>query len=408
MATVIESIQIENLAKEEPFYIQLKLAFSSGQIEHIKFLLDQFTYENLKKLVLPRFLNNSTNKMTCFIPVNPPKMRDYATEIEWIIWDVFGQQNRFSCSCSPEYKTFLNELRRIRSFEDLYDIVVEKAGSKNGFLSLLAQNKTRYLFRLMPVTLWLLIFILGPAPTALLGEQKLPISKSEAEIFMEGVTNHDPATGLSTIPAPVSRYNVRPDNIEIPEIERIIVSLPKGQVALTFDDGPSVYTQDILSILNEHDVRATFFFIGNKIALYPQVISDVRDQKHIIGVHSFSHQVLRNLPFEDQEEDIANCLEAIKPYCNNVSLFRPPYGMYDANTEKALLAHQMSLVLWNRDPRDWNARSPQQVVDMVLDTSPSGGIYLLHENAMTLKALPHIINAIQEMGLDFVVLGNYR
>lgn len=398
----MQSIQVTGLSKEEPFLMQLKLTFETGETKHIKFRMDKFTYKHIRKVVFPNYLKQENDKSVCAIPIYPQN-NNYQSDVDWIIWNLFGQTSKFSFVCSKEYKAFLNKLRAVESLEEFNEILVHRDE-----LPELPKSpaRSRSLLRSLPLTLFFIFSLFWASSTNLLGyhPNTTPINESKIVMANAAAIEYEPVVSTKAEP---EKINVPVSNV--PASKKIISCLPDGQIALTFDDGPSSYTQDILAVLKEYGVPATFFFVGKNIDRFPKAVVDAHNQGHGIGLHSYSHQVLRGLSAEKQVEDIESCLQTIKPYVNEVFLFRPPYGMYDDDTKEILSAHNMSLVLWNRDPKDWSAKSPQQIVNAVLkpnNASPSGGIYVLHENAMTLKSLPQIIKAIKEKNLEFVVLGN--
>jgi peptidoglycan/xylan/chitin deacetylase (PgdA/CDA1 family) len=86
-----------------------------------------------------------------------------------------------------------------------------------------------------------------------------------------------------------------------------------------------------------------------------------------------------------------------------VTIFRPPYGAVNDGLAAEAKRQHMKLLLWNRDPEDWKADNAPQVLRYFHTTDPSGGIYLLHEKAVTVQALPEIIEYLQAQGLKFAV-----
>jgi len=397
----VRSIQITRMAEEEHFPVQLKITFASGEIKYLDFKPDSYTFEHLRRIVFPAPLQNWGNRAACYVPV---RFDSHMPEAERIIWKVFGQSGMFSYACSREYKLFINNLRSLQSEEEFEVLVKEYLNIREDRLPVPEVLQPDYdppyrkAWKLAPATLALILLIFGTTPAPISGGQQNEVLETKTEMIIE-------ETGLPSLP-PLVTDSFIPEQEELPASKEIIKSLPEGQVALTFDDGPSAYTEEILSVLKEHNVPATFFFIGQNIPRFPQGVAAAWEQGHAVGLHSFSHRLLRGLSPEQQEKEIDSCLEAIKPYVPGVSLFRPPYGSFDDHTRSILLEHNMSLVLWNRDPRDWNARSALDIIDAVFETVPSGGIYVLHENALTLEALPQIITRIKEMGLDFVHLGH--
>ncbi|WP_197029313.1 polysaccharide deacetylase family protein [Alicyclobacillus macrosporangiidus] len=185
-----------------------------------------------------------------------------------------------------------------------------------------------------------------------------------------------------------------------------LFSVPKGCVALTFDDGPSQYTKQIVDILSRYHVHATFFFVGNRISMWPEGARAVVEAGDVIGNHSMSHPLLTHLSATAQARQIAQCEAAIESATGlSAKLFRPPYGAYDKATEDALATSHMTLALWNRDPRDWAAKSAAEIVANVLNSDPSGGVYDMHETRLTVEALPAIIEGLQKKHLRLVAIG---
>ena len=173
---------------------------------------------------------------------------------------------------------------------------------------------------------------------------------------------------------------------------------------MTFDDGPSPYTSQILDILNQHDVKATFFFLGQQLEHYPEAAAETMAQGSIVAWHSYSHSNLPGKPRWEQEQEILSWSTILDTTDYQANLFRPPYGNYDQTTKEILEEHGMTMVLWNRDPKDWKATSSDEVINKVLDIDPSGGIYVLHETQTTLNALPSIIEELKSRDLQFVTL----
>lgn len=403
--TFLQSIKITNVSKEEPFSLYLKLKLQTGDIKRIKVEIDKFTHAHLSKVVFPEYAKHVSENSFCSIPINSQN-NNCQSEVDWVILNLFGQTGRFSFLCSKEYKLFLNRLRGVGSLNELNEILEYREELPELRRSPLLP-KTSFRWRALLKNATLIVFVIFSVflvpSTDLLGDQKDTVLLNESLIEMPDIAD-EKYKEYETIP--VAEIESGKKDISV---KAMINSLPEGQIALTFDDGPSHYTEDILAVLGEYGIKGTFFFVGQNIKRFPQSVSDAGEQGHGIGLHSFSHQVLKGLSIEKQEEDTDFCIKAIKPYIDKVTLFRPPYGMYDDHTKEMLLAHNMTMVLWNRDPKDWKADSSQQIADAVLgpkNLSPSGGIYVLHENARTLKALPQIIKAIQEKNLEFVIPGN--
>lgn len=185
----------------------------------------------------------------------------------------------------------------------------------------------------------------------------------------------------------------------------LVKSLPKGYVALTFDDGPSPYTRAIVDILREHQVDATFFFIGVHALKYPDAVKYVSDNNMVVGNHSWSHRSLIGRGPETIRDEITKTNDYLSSLTDApVTVFRPPFGHVNNQLTSIVTDEQMKVILWNRDPRDWRVNNSKDILDYFYRIDPSGGIYVLHENELTVKALPEIIQHLKQNGLQFAVL----
>lgn len=178
----------------------------------------------------------------------------------------------------------------------------------------------------------------------------------------------------------------------------------QDKVGLSFDDGPyPVLTEEYLQVLETHQVRATFFVIGQQVKSYPAVSKKIVDQGSEIGSHSWRHAQLDKLSAEELKNDLTNVANEVYAATNStVTLFRPPYGRFNDNVLAAARQLDQRAILWNVDPRDWD-RNPtaQQVAQRVLEQTQPGSIILLHEGyTHTLEALPLIISKLRERGLE--------
>lgn len=177
-----------------------------------------------------------------------------------------------------------------------------------------------------------------------------------------------------------------------------------GKVALTFDDGPSAeLTPWVLNTLRRHGVRATFFVLGRRARVHPELLAKIQADGHEIGSHGFSHTSLRSLGPEAIVRELDDTTEAIVEATGTApTLFRPPFGRY-ADSAVALVADRgMNLVLWNADGRDWDGDA-EAIVQRVLDQARPGAIVLLHDRETeTARALPRILEGLHRKGLAVV------
>lgn len=190
--------------------------------------------------------------------------------------------------------------------------------------------------------------------------------------------------------------------IDITE-EKKFFGLPKEYVALTFDDGPSKLTEEIVDILTEQKVPATFLFIGQNVSHHSDAVTYASEHGMSIGNHSWDHSVLTKSTLEEQSENLSKANDAIEALTDKpVTLFRPPYGAVNDDLVSAAKGQHMKTLLWNRDPEDWNAKKPEDIIRYFHHVEAAGGIYVMHEDKNTLEALPAIIKYLKSKDLTFV------
>lgn len=186
-------------------------------------------------------------------------------------------------------------------------------------------------------------------------------------------------------------------------IKKKNVSIDDKVVALTFDDGPSKYTSQILDILKKYDASATFFLIGNKVDFYGDVLRRMLEEGSEIGNHSYDHKLMTRLTERQFKEEISKTQEAIKRLTGfTPTLFRPTYGGYI----KALKSYtDLTFVLWDVDSRDWQVKTKDKILNNVLPNVKSGSIVLMHDNhSYSLDALEDMILSLKNKGYKFITV----
>ena len=188
-------------------------------------------------------------------------------------------------------------------------------------------------------------------------------------------------------------------------------TLPVKTVVLTFDDGPSDATTDILMILKAKGVKATFFVVGKQALSYSKALKDIYDSGNEIGNHTYSHPDLSKLPdWRIQLELSLNRLIIESQIGHGTRIFRPPFLGSDALTpaSKKLIAkvgpYGYLTVGEDIDSEDWRKPGVEQIIDNATLGS-NGGIVLMHdgggERSQTVKALPGIIDYYKAQGYRF-------
>jgi peptidoglycan-N-acetylglucosamine deacetylase len=180
-------------------------------------------------------------------------------------------------------------------------------------------------------------------------------------------------------------------------------------VALTFDDGPSEYTDDFLRVLREKGVHGTFFEIGQEMPGREEVMRQILAEGHELGDHTMNH--VEN-PGYDQ---IAGAAARITAYTHfEPCLFRPPGGTASSSVIAAAGSLGMRTINWDVDPRDWALPGTEAIYSNVVSHARDGSIVLMHDGGgprdETLAALPRIIDTLRARGFGFAtvseLLGN--
>jgi peptidoglycan/xylan/chitin deacetylase (PgdA/CDA1 family) len=378
MAIAVTAIEIISL-EENLRSIKLRIRCTNGESSYFRCRLDPFTYKNLEKIFIPELLKKKIEGIQCVFPLN----KSTEDGKEFIIWKTYGQETVFSFWCSPQFQLLLNQLRTTPRTQKLLDPIMDIYPGL--YIPIIIK----------PVlTVLLTIVLIGVNPS--------PMMDSHQEVT--GVISYD----LEVYVMEQSSVSIHPELNHSLELQlepgSIIYGVNSNQIALTFDDGPSPYTMQILDILNEQNVKATFFFLGQQLEHYPEAVAATIAQGSVVAWHSYSHSNLPGKPRLEQEQEILSRSPILDTFDYQVTLFRPPYGNYDQTTKEILEEHGMTMVLWNRDPKDWRATSSDEVINKVFDTDPSGGIYVLHETQATVNALPSIIEELKSRDLQFVTL----
>lgn len=176
----------------------------------------------------------------------------------------------------------------------------------------------------------------------------------------------------------------------------------KHRVALTFDDGPQPeLTQNILAILKKFNVQATFFMIGAKVAVEPEIARAVAAAGHEVANHTYMHRNLTTMDAAkisiefDSTSSIIESKVGVSPV-----LCRPPGGNYNQAVVDAATDQGMTTVLWTTNPGDCNQLSAEAIAKSVLECIKPGGIILLHDTVpATAEALPIILKGLKKRGL---------
>lgn len=177
-----------------------------------------------------------------------------------------------------------------------------------------------------------------------------------------------------------------------------LTSINTGQrnsITLTFDDGPHPeLTPKILAVLNQYQVKATFFVIGKKAELYPDLLRRIVNEGHIIANHSYSHHALIGFFSRKRlEADIEKCNQIILEVTGKrPAYFRPPFGVTNPRYADVLKKLEMQSIGWSLRSLDTRATNKYGLIQRILSKISKRDIILLHDNQeVTFDALDDII-----------------
>jgi peptidoglycan-N-acetylglucosamine deacetylase len=185
------------------------------------------------------------------------------------------------------------------------------------------------------------------------------------------------------------------------------------EIALTFDDGPNdPYTLQLLELLSQNNVKATFFLIGKYVDQRPDIVREIVAAGHIVANHTYTHP---NLIFQSQaqfRDELSRCERALDDAVgeNHAPLFRPPFGGRRPAVFRTLKKFGLAPVLWNVTAYDWKAKSAEEIERNVTRQVRGGDVILLHDGShlafgtnrsFTLQATASLIKRYQGKGYAF-------
>lgn len=178
-------------------------------------------------------------------------------------------------------------------------------------------------------------------------------------------------------------------------------------VALTFDDGPDVWTSRILTELRRLHAPATFFEIGSQVTSRRRITHRLARYGFPVGDHTETHPLLAHHKHGFQAYQLRRAARLIArsgaPYPR---LFRPPYGSFNAVTLSLLAPMRMLMVLWTNDTEDYAMPGVHHIVGAALAYLHPGAIILMHDGGgdrrQTLAALPIIVQRLRARGYRLI------
>ncbi|BED93102.1 MAG: polysaccharide deacetylase family protein [Candidatus Paraimprobicoccus trichonymphae] len=184
------------------------------------------------------------------------------------------------------------------------------------------------------------------------------------------------------------------------------VQTEKKLISFTFDDGgEDKQVCELLRVLKEKKIKATFFIIGEWAKEHTDMVKKINEDGHDIGNHSYTHPFLPNLNKENLESEIEKCNKVLEKIINKkIDLFRAPFGATDKTVIKKAEEKKMFLIKWNIDTVDWKkGTTEEQILKTVKNEKRKGSIILMHMGKnQTIKVLPKLIKHLNEEDYEIV------
>ncbi|MFW0736824.1 polysaccharide deacetylase family protein [Flavobacterium sp. T12S277] len=175
------------------------------------------------------------------------------------------------------------------------------------------------------------------------------------------------------------------------------------KIALTFDDGPGVFTLEVLELLKKYKVKATFFCIGKNIEKHPEIVKQIIEEGHLVGNHSYSHSNFFDFyTAKTIREEIKKTDTLLEKYTSKkINFFRPPYGVTTPSIRRALKTTGHKVIGWNIRSLDGGTKNQNLIFNRIIKRISPGGIVLLHDTGS------HSVLVLEQF-LQFLEQNNYK
>lgn len=195
---------------------------------------------------------------------------------------------------------------------------------------------------------------------------------------------------------------------EIIPVEHLVLpeekKTEKKRIALTFDDGPHpIYTPQMLELLKEEQVPATFFLLGENVELYGDVVKEIAKEGHLIGNHTYHHVQITSLSLEEACKEIQETSDLIEELTGTGTEYvRPPFGTWNEELEERL---NLIPVMWSIDTKDWTTQNVDWIVRETVKHAEDHDIILMHDSYQsTVDAVKRVIEQLEAEGFEFVTV----
>lgn len=211
---------------------------------------------------------------------------------------------------------------------------------------------------------------------------------------------------------PMNFYWVKTNWIIKKIFSRFVWDIPNhdNTIYLTFDDGPVPQITDwVLDVLKEHEVKATFFCIGENIKKNPEIFKRIISEGHAVGNHTYNHLKGWTTNNVTYLENFGLCQKIMSENNSDSKLFRPPYGKIKSAQASEILKLGFKIIMWDILTVDYDKNTtPEKCIENATQKAAAGSILIFHDSVKAFcnleKALPETIEILKEKGFRFAAL----
>ena len=175
------------------------------------------------------------------------------------------------------------------------------------------------------------------------------------------------------------------------------------KIALTFDDGPSIFTLEVLDLLKKYNAKATFFCIGKNVEKHPEIVKQIIAEGHLVGNHSYNHSKFFDFynaaAISEEIQKTDQLFEKLTS--KKINFFRPPYGVTTPSIRRALKTTGHTVIGWNIRSLDGGTKDQNLIFNRIIKRISPGGIVLLHDTGS------HSVSVLEQF-LQFLQQNKYE
>lgn len=176
-------------------------------------------------------------------------------------------------------------------------------------------------------------------------------------------------------------------------------------IALTFDDGPSPFTDEVLNLLKKYDQKATFFCIGREVEKYPEIAKRIIEEGHTIGNHTYSHSEKTGwMSVKEMRKEIKDADLVIQNTIGKTPKFyRPPFGVTNPSIEKSVKETRHQVIGWSIRSLDTVIQNENQIFNRIVSDLTPGKVVLLHDTSRkTVSVLEELLKELKRKSYSSV------